>query len=82
MGDEFLYNTTGSLSLKNMGIKKIVNVKKDNKIQLKKTIKKVRFVNSPLRVIVISFLSVIIIGTILLTMPFSSKNGEFTSVID
>ncbi|MEG0614751.1 MAG: potassium transporter TrkG [Oscillospiraceae bacterium] len=36
----------------------------------------------PTRTIVLSFLGVIIVGTLLLCMPFSSRSGEFTNVVD
>ncbi|MDD5952034.1 MAG: potassium transporter TrkG [Oscillospiraceae bacterium] len=37
---------------------------------------------SPVRIIVLSFLGIIIAGTALLTMPFSSNSGQFTHVVD
>ncbi|MBQ4101004.1 MAG: potassium transporter Trk, partial [Oscillospiraceae bacterium] len=41
-----------------------------------------RIQQSPARMISVSFLLVILCGTVLLTMPFSSKSGEFTNVLD
>lgn len=38
--------------------------------------------SSPTRVIVISFLCVITIGTVLLTLPFSSRSGSFTNPVN
>ena len=38
--------------------------------------------SSPTRIIVISFLCVIAIGTILLMLPFSSKSGRFTNPVN
>lgn len=37
---------------------------------------------SPTRVIVGSFVLIILVGTILLTMPFASKSGSFTNIVD
>ena len=37
---------------------------------------------TPVRLIVLSFLGMILIGTVLLIMPISSRDGTFTSVID
>lgn len=37
---------------------------------------------TPVRLIVLSFLGMILIGTVLLVMPVSSRNGTFTSIID
>lgn len=45
------------------------------------TAKKRGFIN-PARIISASFAGVIIIGTLLLRMPISSKNGEFTPFLD
>ncbi len=41
-----------------------------------------RHFSSPTRVIVFSFLAVIIVGSILLSTPLCSKNGAFTSPVD
>ncbi|MBO5252750.1 MAG: hypothetical protein J6C51_02280 [Clostridia bacterium] len=38
--------------------------------------------SSPTRIIVISFLCVITIGTVLLTLPFSSRSGSFTNPVN
>lgn len=43
---------------------------------------KVKKKNSPARVIIGSFVLVILIGTVLLCLPCSSANGEFTGIID
>ena len=37
---------------------------------------------SPTKIIAISFISIILIGSILLAMPFSSANGQFTNYLD
>lgn len=44
--------------------------------------KKSRIKLTPVRLIVLSFLGMILIGTVLLVMPFSSRNGTFTPIID
>lgn len=36
----------------------------------------------PVRLIVVSFFVVIMIGTTLLTLPITSRSGQFTAVID
>lgn len=46
------------------------------------TKEKQEFKLSPIKVIVLSFLMIIIVGTILLTLPISSKTGMPTSLID
>lgn len=38
--------------------------------------------SSPTRIIVVSFVCLIAIGTVLLTLPFSSKSGRFTGPVD
>lgn len=38
--------------------------------------------NTPTRVIVVSFVGLILIGTVLLTLPVSSKSGRFTNPVD
>ena len=38
--------------------------------------------SSPTRIIVVSFLCVILIGTVLLILPFSSRDGRFTNPVD
>lgn len=43
--------------------------------------KKTKFLN-PARTIVLSFLAIIAVGTVLLMMPFSSRTGQFTKLID
>ena len=47
-----------------------------------KQIKEKMFKNNPTRIIIFGFLVVILFGTVLLSLPFSSQNGKEIGILD
>ncbi len=56
--------------------------KREIDLNLQRIIKKREWFNSPVKIIAVSFAAVIAVGTILLMLPMSAKDGNFTNFVD